>query len=79
MPSSPMGDMPEATATVGHFRVYRDPDPHPDGGPVSWVVEDTRDGVAMSDWFTYADAITEAVELDKAERKATNLEGDQDA
>jgi hypothetical protein len=57
-----------AEATVGHFRVYRDPDPDPDGGPISWVVEDMRDGAAMSDWFTYGDAITDAMERDRADR-----------
>lgn len=57
-----------ASARAGHFLVFRDPDPDPDGSPFSWVVEDARDGTACSDWHTYADAITEAIDLDRKER-----------
>jgi hypothetical protein len=56
-----------ATARVGHFLVWRDPDPDPDFGPISWFVTDERDGAAMSSWYTYADAITDAMDRDAAE------------
>lgn len=55
---------PVPEAWVGHFRIYLDPDPDPDGGPISWVVEDSRNGCVESDWFTYPDALAAAVELD---------------
>lgn len=58
-------ETPVPEARVGYFRVYLDPNPDPDGGATSWVVEDTRDGVAQSDWFTYSDAIGEAMRLDR--------------
>lgn len=75
MPPEPFPQELPAEARVGHFRVFLDPDPDPDGGPVSWVVEDTRDGTADSDWFTYGDALTQATRLDRAARAS----GDQDA
>jgi hypothetical protein len=57
-----------ATARVGHFLVQQDTDPDPDGGPIAWVVIDTRDDCAMSDWFTYADAITDAMQRDREDK-----------
>lgn len=74
-----LADQIPATATVGPYVVGRDPDPDPDGGPISWVVTDTRDGAAVSDWFTYADAIADAMERHRAERPlhATVQPGDR--